>query len=302
MKDNMTTALIAMLGFIVFSFGDAGIKLGSVGFSTFQVAATVTSVSLSLTIVYMWKQGVLTSPAPKKPGLMILRSCLKLAQIPCLFYAFANFPMSIVYAAIFAMPLGTNALNSIFLGEKIGPRRVAAICIGFGGVLIALNPSKVEIELGHLTLLILVAAGAADSVIVRMTAPHEPLSLMNFWPSLNAIIVMGFLSIEDFKPMPVETLSILIGTGFAGFLGGICYMHALRRGPVVSASSMQYSQVIWGGAIGYFVFNESMTLMTLVGSVIITVCGLYIMLRKDGVKPAPSAQTLLDQGITSGTI
>jgi S-adenosylmethionine uptake transporter len=247
----------------------------------------------------MWKQGVLRSPFPNRPGLMLLLSLVKLGQVPCVFYAFATMPMSLVYAAVFAMPLATNAMNAIFLGESIGPRRITAICVGFVGVLIALNPTSIEFGLGHLALIALPLLGAAGGVVVRKTAPHEPLSLMGFWPNLLVILAMGGLASQDFRPMPLETVLILMGTAACAWTAGMLYMHAMRRGPVISASSMQYSQVIWGGMLGYFLFDEAVTKMTFIGSTVIIAAGLYIMFRSEAVDPSPKPESVPHKDITA---
>ena len=292
MKPEMATSLIAMVGFILYTLGDAGIKFSSDGYSPFQIAAVVMSFGLIPSLLHMWKEKTLLKPMPKKPGMIFLASIFTLINIPCVFYAFANLPMSLVYASVFAMPLVTNALNAIFLGETIGPRRIAAICIGFVGVLIALNPSSIELGWGHLTLIGIPVFGAAGGVIVRKTAPFESLSVMNFWPNMTVIIAMIIMAARDFRPMSTEMILILMGTAMCSWTAHILYMHAMRRGPVISASSMQYSQVIWGGLIGYFLFGENPTMMTFAGSAVIIAAGLYIIFRSEPTalkKAAPRA-------------
>lgn len=294
MRPEAITALIATLGFISYSLGDAGIKFAAEGISSIQVAAIVMSFSLVPSLVHLWQEGKIFSPLPNRPRLVALAALFQLCQAPCVFYSFATMPMSLVYAAVFAMPIITNGLSALVLGEAIGPRRIAAILIGFVGVLIALDPGQVDLGWRHLALIGIPLFGAAGGVVVRMTAPFEAISVMNFWPGFTVALGMMAVALPGFEPVPGATVLLLAGTALFGWFGHVLYMVAMRRGPVVTASAMQYSQVIWGGLIGFFLFGENPTAMVFLGSTLIIAAGLYIMLRAElprvaaGVTPAPA--------------
>jgi drug/metabolite transporter (DMT)-like permease len=289
MKHETLTSFIAVLGFLFYSAGDAGIKLGSAGYSSLQVGVTVMFFGFLPTLLHMWQQDVLRDPLPKNPKLMFLLFCVKAGQIPCLFYAFANMPLALVYAAMFASPLVTSAMGVAILGEQTGPRRIAAICAGFVGVLIAINPSSIDLEFGHLALIALPVLGAAGNIIVRISGPQEALSIMSFWPNLGVIVLMVLAGGSSFEPMEYDALFILMAVAFCSWLGGVVFIHAMRRGPTISAISMQYSQVIWGGLLGYFLFKEAVTWPTILGSAVIVVSGLYIMFRAEDRSVAPAS-------------
>ena len=206
---------------------------------------------------------------------------------PGIFYAFANMPMALVYAAIFASPLATSAMGVDFLGEQTGPRRIAAISAGFIGVLIAIDPTSIEFELGHLALVVLPILGAAGNIIVRLSGPYEALSIMSFWPNLGVMLLMVLAGGSSFEVMEFYALLILMATALCSWFGGVVFMHAMRRGPTISAISMQYSQVIWGGLLGYFLFQEAITWPTFLGSSVIVASGLYIMLRAEDRPAVP---------------
>jgi drug/metabolite transporter (DMT)-like permease len=281
MKPEILTALIAVTGFILFSLGDAGIKFSTGAYSPLQVAAGVMAFGLIPSLGHMWKEGTIRSPWPNKPGLVALACIFTPALALCVFYSFANMPMALVYAAVFAMPILTNALNALLLGETIGSRQVAAILCGFLGVLLALDPGSISFSWGHLVLIGIPINGAAISIIVRKTARHEALSVMNFWPNLSGFIVLSALAIPDFEPMVPSVVLIIMAVAGLHWLGRVCQMHATRRGPVVVATSMQYSQIIWGGLLGFFVFGEQPAAMVFVGSALIIGSGLYIITRSE---------------------
>ena len=57
------------------------------------------------------------------------------------FYGYVHLPLATVTALGFTMPLFLTLLSIPLLGERVGPRRGAAVLVGFGGVLLMANPA-----------------------------------------------------------------------------------------------------------------------------------------------------------------
>lgn len=49
-------------------------------------------------------------------------------------------PLAIMAAGLYTFPLFSSLLAWLFLGEKVGPRRIFAIALGFGGTLLIIKP------------------------------------------------------------------------------------------------------------------------------------------------------------------
>src|SRR5690606_3175156 len=79
----------------------------------------------------------------------------------------------------FAAPLVITVVAGPLLGEWAGPRRWAAVIVGFVGVLIVTRPGLGEFKIGHLFAFVAMACYAMQSVMTRMmSATESPQSLM----------------------------------------------------------------------------------------------------------------------------
>ena len=56
------------------------------------------------------------------------------------FAAVTRLPLADVTAFSFVMPIFATVLAALLLGEKVGPHRAAAVVLGFGGVLLMVEP------------------------------------------------------------------------------------------------------------------------------------------------------------------
>ena len=74
-------------------------------------------------------------------------------------------------------------------------------------------------------------------------------------------------------------LAWLCGSAFAVAVGFFCLAQAYRYAQVPTLAPFEYTTVLWGGLIGYFVFQETPTLGTLVGASMIVGSGVYVALQ-----------------------
>jgi drug/metabolite transporter (DMT)-like permease len=88
----------------------------------------------------------------------LLRNGLQAVDMLAWFMAITLIPLAEATALTFASPLFATLFAVLLLGERIRWRRVAALIIGFLGVLVAVRPGLVAVDTG--TLLVLVSAVA----------------------------------------------------------------------------------------------------------------------------------------------
>ena len=76
------------------------------------------------------------------------RCIVGVATMVTFFYALKLLPLADTVAISFVAPLFMCALSVPLLGEKVGPRRWAAISVGFAGVIVIVQPSGAGFGLG----------------------------------------------------------------------------------------------------------------------------------------------------------
>ena len=80
--------------------------------------------------------------ASRRPWLQSVRSLTQLVTFTLIWVSLFWTPITTVTMVLFTGPLILVALSVPFLGERVGPRRWAAVFIGFAGVLIVLRPRR----------------------------------------------------------------------------------------------------------------------------------------------------------------
>ena len=72
--------------------------------------------------------------------MQLARSTMLLVGTVLFFFGLSYMPVADTLALFFVSPLVATALSPWILGEKVGPRRYAAVLIGFIGALIIFRP------------------------------------------------------------------------------------------------------------------------------------------------------------------
>ena len=103
-----------------------------------------------------------------RPKLFFLRAAINSVGMFCGFTALTMIPLAQMTALSFTTPLFVTIGAVLFLGEVIRARRIAAICVGFLGTLIILQPGVVNVTGGALLALVHALTIAMASVIVKV--------------------------------------------------------------------------------------------------------------------------------------
>ena len=81
---------------------------------------------------------------------------------------------------------------------------------------------------------------------------------------------------------PLTLLNVLQIFGASAFLivGYLCIILAMRVGEVASVTPFRYTSLLWAIIFGYLVFAEVPDKLTVVGSLIVVVTGLFAWYRE----------------------
>ena len=125
-----------LLAGLMFAFMDAGMKWIASSYSPFQVATLRGLAALPPVLLWILLRGRTRTLFHVHWHLHLLRGVLGVGVMAGFVYGVARMPLSTAYAIVFVAPLMVTALAVPLLGEKVGPRRWAAIVVGLLGVLV----------------------------------------------------------------------------------------------------------------------------------------------------------------------
>ncbi len=302
MSRNVKGALTALLAMGIFATHDVVAKTLGQNYHAAQIVFFAALLSFPLISVVLIHNRTPDTLRPVHPFWLVLRTICVVITGLAAFHAFAVLPLAQTYAILFATPLLITLLAIPLLGEKVGIHRGLAVVVGLIGVLIVLRPGEVSLSLGHLSALVAAMTGAMVSVIARKIGGEERATVMLLFPMLGNVLVMGAILPFVYRPMTVEDLALEAIIAVFGLIGAALTISAYRQAEAVIVAPMQYSQILWATAYGWFLFHERVDTPTLIGAGIIIASGLYIVLREgrggSRLRPVLDSRLRGETGIT----
>jgi drug/metabolite transporter (DMT)-like permease len=225
----------------------------------------------------------------RRPWLQIARATCLVVMSLCMFTALRTLPLTVVTSIAFVSPLITAILASPMLGEALGPRRVAAIIVGFIGVLVVTRPWGGSFHPAMLLVVLTASLNALYSIATRLLAAHDsPRTTMFYTGLVAASVVLPLLFFVWTTPTTPRVWFVMFLFSVFGALGHWMLILAHSRAPASVLAPFFYSQIIWAVTLGFFIFDEVPDRWTVLGGVIVMSSGLYLLYRERVRQRSPS--------------
>ncbi len=280
-RNRLLAIALITAAFACFSALDATAKwlsprIGVLETTWVRYAASFLLVSLALN---PWRVPKLAHT--RRPWLQAIRSLALLASTVLNFLALQYLQLAETMTIMFLQPLLVALISGPLLGEWVGPRRLAAIAVGFLGVILITRPGAGGIHWAAIYSFIGVGAYAAYSIITRTLAGHDPPETTMFYSAIAGIVVLTPVMPFTWHTVPDGwTLAMMLLIGFWGALGHWLLILAHRHTSAAILAPFLYSQIIWMIGLGYFIFGDVPDLWTLAGSSIVILSGIYLLHRE----------------------
>jgi drug/metabolite transporter (DMT)-like permease len=280
-------AMLAAVGF--FAAMDAFLKLFSTHYPALQVSALRGAASIPFVLVSLAITGRLRSIKPVRWSLHLLRGVLAIVMLGTFIYSLRELPLADAYSVFLAAPLIVTALAMPVLGEHVDLRRWITIFVGLAGVVILLNPTgSALVSWGALAAFVSCICYALVAVSVRVLTRTDTTASMVFWFMLLLTVFAGALAAPDWVPLKREHWPWLAAVGLLGALGQHFITEAFRHAPASTVAPFEYTALIWGVAIDWFVWQHAPALRMFAGGAVIIGSGLFLIyLERRAVLAAP---------------
>jgi drug/metabolite transporter (DMT)-like permease len=239
----------------------------------------MSSIVLVAAFINPWtKPGVLRT---RRPWLQAIRSLLLFASTAANFFALRYLQLAETMSIIFATPLLVALLAVPLLGERIGPRRLAAIIVGFVGVLVITRPGLGTMHPAALLSLAGAVAYALYAIATKLLAGSDSAQTTLTYSGVAGVVILTpFLPMFWVTPASPFTWALLVALGAFGAVGHYFLILAHARAPAAILSPFIYSQIVWMLALGFILFGDWPDAWTLAGSGIVIASGLYLLSRE----------------------
>jgi len=197
------------------------------------------------------------------------------------FYALKFLPITVTTAIYFSAPIVISALSIPLLGERIGIRRLAAILVGFLGVMVVVQPWGADFHPAMALSVTGLGFAALYFVLTRKIAGIEMNSTSQLWASGMATLILMPVAMSVWVwPASAAGWVLMVLIGVFGASGHIFATLAHRFADASTLAPVTYLQVIFATTAGYVVFGNLPTRWTIAGAAIIIASGVYIWQRE----------------------
>ncbi len=281
-SDNMRGALLMMGAMCAYTINDAFMK-GLAGDVPLFQAILVRGLGAVVCLAVMCHvMGQLRFDlSPRDWWLVILRTTGEVAGTYFFLTALMNMPIANISAIMQALPLAVSLAAAVFLGEALGWRRLVAICVGFAGVLLIIQPGGADFNSFSIYALITVAFVTLRDLVVRRMSRDVPAVFVALVAAVGVMSLgaVGSLFIE-LQPLTGQAgLKLAGATVFLSF-GYIFSVTAMRSGEIGFVAPFRYTSLLVALLLGVIFFGEWPNLLTTLGASIVVATGLFTLYRE----------------------
>lgn len=276
-------------GALLFTLQDASFKWFSAEYSILQIIFLRSILALMVSIIWIkWKGGI-KSLSVGHPKIFICSLCANVLGWYCFYRGLSQLPLTISLCVFFLTPVVIAMLSIFVLGEYPSWRQMIALVLGFVGVAVITNPFAEEtinlVAVGFI--LISVLMWSIMAVITRALESSITIGATLLYNNIAFLIFsIGFQPLLWVMP-PAEHLSGMLMLGVLGVAAQGCLVRAYRSARTAVAATTEYSALIWGALLGWWIWDEHITGRIAIGVGFIILAGLMVMQfrsRRGGIK------------------
>ena len=298
-NNNPKGILYILLGMMVFAVQDSIMKYIYSFVNLYEVYLVRTLVSLIIILLFL---KLTKRPIVFKTQYPLLTFC----RVIFFFFGFSSFyisltvlPLGFATALFFVTPFLITIFAHFFLKEEIGPRRWAAVVVGFIGVYITLNPDFSNFNYLSLLPIFCAFCYSLSMIIIKKTSEKDSVYTQTFTFYFGAIIfsLIFYFIIGDgqYNTTDHPASQFIFREWFVNFESNILFMFTTGVTATIAfillftaysiaspsvVSPFEYSILLWSLLIGWIYFDEIPKLNTVIGILIIVSSGIYIFMRE----------------------
>lgn len=286
-----TTTMLPVLGGLtavaVLSAMDAVIKEAGSGIGTAQVVLLRYAFGLAAVLPLLLVRSI------ERPTWATLRrAAFRVVFIIGTAYFFFKtlslLPLAEAIAITFTAPFFMLVASRILLGEPMPRRSLAAIAIGFAGVMVMVagrGGGGHGDWLGYATGLACSVTYALSMILMRRDTGHDGVVALVFAQNLSAFLVAIPLGAATWVEPSAHTVWLFGLAGALGTLGHLAMAFSYARAPASRLAPLEYTAFLWAAAFGVVFFGEVPSPWTIGGAALIVGACLMVFGRRaaDGV-------------------
>lgn len=238
-------------------------------FSIYQIIFFRSLGSLFFTIPILIKLNI--SPLGNRRLLLILRGVFGLTSMGLFFLSLKYIEMGTSVALRYVAPIFATVFALFFLKEKIKIFQWLCFILAFTGVIFLKGfDTEIKFEGVLFALLSAVFAGLVYITIRKIGNKDHPIVVVNYFMFIS-MIFGGLMMIRYWITPTLNQLLTFMCLGVFGYFAQLFMTKALQIGETNQVAPLKYLEVIFTMIVGLVWFNESYSLLSVFGVLLIII-------------------------------
>ena len=217
----------------------------------------------------------------KNLKLHILRSCMASCAMLCTYYAYTSLPLTMATSIGFTSPFIVVILATFLLKDKIQPKQIIAITIGYIGILIITKPSFADLSFCIIIAILANIFAALVIIITKLLTKTDSEKTILLYHTIFLSIIMGLISCFQWTTPNYNDSLLLLLMGFCASISQYSYIKALKFSTPSFLAPFEYTKLLFAMPVGYLYFSEQITMLAIVGGIIIILANYYFVSIKE---------------------
>jgi drug/metabolite transporter (DMT)-like permease len=245
----------------------------------FQVMEMRSVIGWFILLPLVFASGGFAAMRTKRPLQHIGRNVVHYAGQFAWLQALTMIPLAQLISIEFTTPIWGALLAVLFLGERMGARKVAAIVLGLVGVLVIVRPGATAVDPGHLIMLAGAVAFGISVVMVKSLTRTDSVVAIIFWMLIIQSVIGLVPAIAVWRTPAPELWPWILLVSFTGMSSHFCMARALSYAEATVVMPMDFLRLPLSALIGFLLYSEQIDAFTAAGAALILAGNLFNIQR-----------------------
>lgn len=212
--------------------------------------------------------------------LFALRGVVHTGAVILWFFAMARIPLAEVTAMNYLSPIYVSIGAALFLGERLPPRRLAAVLFALVGAMMILRPGLREVAPGHFAMLAAAVFFAIGYLLAKKLSDEvSPLAIVGML-SITVTIGLAPFAYAVWVPPTGAQIGWLFLVACIATAGHFTMTLAFAAAPLTVTQPVTFLQLVWAVLLGALVFGEAVDGWVVAGGLVIMAAISFITWRE----------------------
>lgn len=216
----------------------------------------------------------------RQKKLFWVRGLMHTIAVTLWFFAMARIPIAEVTAMNYLSPVYVSIGAALFLGEKLPPRRLAAVIMALVGAMIILRPGVKEVEIGHIAMLATAVFFAIGYLIAKQLSGEVSAPVVVGMLSITVTVGLAPFAAAVWVTPTIAQLGWLFLVACFATAGHYSMTLAFAAAPLTVTQPVTFLQLVWAVVLGAVVFGEAVDGWVIFGGAVIMASVTFITWRE----------------------